>query len=184
MNILNKSPVVSKDIFVKTDNNKVLLIDSERPNWVVVSQPLAEIILNCDGSKNIDEIINDLNMKCNKEFSQKLFSCFSKLYSLNFFYDNDRNITEQTKTLDSVYFNLTKNCNLKCIYCYANAGKTAIKDIKDQPLEFWVRTIDQLCGLNKKATINFTGGEPTIYKYFWNIVDHAKRKRFKININY
>jgi radical SAM protein with 4Fe4S-binding SPASM domain len=182
MNILNKRPVVLKDIFVKIDNNKVLLIDSKRANWVVVSQPLAEIVLTCDGSKNIDEIINDLNMKYNTEFSQKLLSCFKKLYSLNFFYDNDRNITEQSKTLDSVYFNLTKNCNLKCIYCYANAGKAAIKDIKEQSLRFWVRTIDQLCGLNKKATINFTGGEPTIYKYFCNIVEYAKSRGFKLTL--
>ena len=104
---------------------------------------------------------------------------FHKLYSLNFFYDNDRNITEQSKTLDNVYFNLTKNCNLKCIYCYANAGKTGIKDIKDQSLEFWIRTIDQLFDLNKNATINFTGGEPTIYKYFWNVIEYAKSKGLK-----
>jgi radical SAM protein with 4Fe4S-binding SPASM domain len=182
MNILNKRPVVSKDIFVKIDNNKVLLIDSERANWVVVSQPLAEIILTCDGSKSIDEIINELNMKCNKELSHKLLSCFDKLYTLNFFYDNDGNIIEQSKTLDSVYFNLTKNCNLKCIYCYADAGKNAIKDIKDQSLDFWTKTIDQLFGLNKNATINITGGEPTVYKYFWNVVEYSKSRGFKLTL--
>ena len=182
MNMLNKKPVVSKGIFVKLDNNydKVLLIDSDRANWVVVSQPLAEVVLTCDGSKSIDEIINILNIRTNKEFSQKLLSCFDKLYSLNFVYDNDSNITEQSITLDSVYFNLTKNCNLNCIYCYANAGNTAIKDIKDQTLEFWERTIDQLFSLNKNATINFTGGEPTIYKEFWNVVEYAKNRGFKL----
>ena len=176
MDILNKKPVVSKNIFVNFDNNKVLLVDSERPNWVVVSQPLAEIILSCDGIKSIKEIINELNVKCNNQFSQKLLSCFDKLFGLNFLNDNDICITVQSRTLDSVYFNLTKNCNLKCIYCYANAGKTAIKDIKDHSLGFWKRTIDQLCGMNNNATINITGGEPTIYKYFWNVVKYAKNK--------
>ncbi|MDO9574305.1 MAG: radical SAM protein [Candidatus Contubernalis sp.] len=176
MNILNKRPVVSKDIFIKIDNNKVLLIDSERANWVVVSQPLAEIILNCDGSISIEEIVNELNIKCSKEFSQKLLSCFDKLYGLNFINDNGGNIIEQSKALDSVYFNLTKNCNLKCIYCYADAGGNATKNAKDQSLGFWKRTIDQLYNLNKNATINFTGGEPTIYKYFWNVVEYAKDK--------
>jgi radical SAM protein with 4Fe4S-binding SPASM domain len=182
MNILNKRPVVSKHISDKINNNKVLLIDSERANWVVVSRALAEIVITCDGSKSIKKIIDELNMKSNKDFCQKLLSCFDKLYNLNFFYDNDVNITEQSKTLDSVYFNLTKNCNLKCIYCYANAGSTAIKNIKNQSLTFWKNTIDQLSDLNKNATINFTGGEPTIYKYFWNIVEHAKNRGFKLTL--
>jgi radical SAM protein with 4Fe4S-binding SPASM domain len=172
---LNRWPIVSKQLSIKISNNKVLLIDPERANWVAVSKPLAEFIITCDGSKSIEEIINDLNNKNNKDFSQKLLSCFDKLYSLNFFHDSDRKITEQSRTLDSVYFNLTKNCNLKCIYCYANAGKTAIKDIKDQSLDFWERTIDQLSCLNNNATINFTGGEPTIYKLFWDVVKYAKK---------
>jgi radical SAM protein with 4Fe4S-binding SPASM domain len=180
MNILNKRPVVSKDIFTKIDNNKVLLIDSEKPNWVAVSLSLAEIVLTCDGRKTIDEIIKELNINSNNEVSNKLLSCFEKLYSLNFFYDNDRNIIKQSITLDSVYFNLTKNCNLKCIYCYANAGKNAIKNIKDQSIGFWENIIDQLYDLNKNATINFTGGEPTIYKYFWNVVEYAKKRGLKL----
>jgi radical SAM protein with 4Fe4S-binding SPASM domain len=180
MNILNKRPVVSKDIFAKIDNNNVLLIDPERVNWAVVSKPLAEIIITCDGSKSIEEIINELNIKCHNDFSNKLLSCFDKLYSFNFFYDNHKNIMEQSKTLDSVYFNLTKNCNLKCIYCYANAGNTALKDIKDQSLAFWERTIDQLYRLNKNATINVTGGEPTTYKYFWDVVQYAKNRCLKL----
>ncbi len=180
MTILNKKPTVSKNIFAKIENNKVLLIDSKRANWVVVSQPLAGIVLTCDGSKSIEIIIDELNMKRNNEISQKLLSCFNKLYNLNFIYDNDRNITEQSKTLDSVYFNLTKNCNLKCIYCYTDAGKTAMKNVKNQSFIFWKRTIDELHDLNKNATINFTGGEPTIYKYFWNVVAYAKTIGLKL----
>lgn len=180
MNILNKIPVVSKDILAIINDDKVLLINPEKPNWIVVSQPFAKIVLNCDGSKTVEKIINKLNIKCDEGFSAKLLSCFDKLYSFNFFIDNDTNLTEQSKTLDSVYFNLTKNCNLKCIYCYANAGSTAMKDIKEQSLEFWRKTIDQLYGLNKNATINFTGGEPTIYKFFWNVVEYAKHRGLKL----
>lgn len=69
---------------------------------------------------------------------------------------------------------------MKCIYCYANAGKTAIKGIKEQSLGFWKRVIDQLSGLNERATINFTGGEPTLYKIFWDVVDYAKEKALKL----
>lgn len=82
---LNRRPIVSKSMSIKIKNNKVLLIDQERVNWVAVSKPLAEIIINCDGSKSIKEIINGLIDRCNKDISQKLLSCFEKLYSLNFF---------------------------------------------------------------------------------------------------
>ena len=84
MNILNKSPVVSKDIFMKIDDNKVLLIDSERANWVVVSHSLAEIVLTCDGGKSIANIIDELNMKSNIEFCEKLLFCFTNYIVLIF----------------------------------------------------------------------------------------------------
>ena len=179
MDILTKKPFVSEDIKLNIKNDKVLLFDSELSNWVVVSKPLAEIILNCNGSKTIKDIINELNIKSDTIIYEKLLSCFDKLYGIDFLYDNNINITEQSKTLDSVYFNLTKNCNLKCIYCYANAGNTAIKN---QNLIFWKNAIDQLFSLNKNATINLTGGEPTIYNFFWDVVEYAKKRGFNLTL--
>jgi len=180
MDILNKRPSVSKNLLSKLANNRVLLLDYQRLNWVVVSQPLAEIILTCDGNQTIEEIIRNFNPNNDMELHQKLLLSFEKLYDLNFFYNITLPVIEQSKTLDSVYFNLTKYCNLNCIYCYANAGNIAIKAIKDQPLGFWIRTIDQLSDLNKNATINFTGGEPTLYKNFWDVVEYAKKKGFTL----
>jgi radical SAM protein with 4Fe4S-binding SPASM domain len=180
MDVLKSRPLVSKNLFTKIEDSKVLLFDPKRVNWVVVSQPLAEIILTCDGSETIEEIIRKFNVNNDMELYQKLLSSFERLYNFNFLIDTVVNTTEQSKTLDSVYFNLTKNCNLNCIYCYANAGSNTLKSIKEKPLEYWKRTIDQLYDLNNNATINITGGEPTIYRYFWDVVEYAKNRGLKL----
>ena len=180
MDIFNKKPTAPQKIHIISDDSKVLILDEQRINWVVVSEKIASIILLCDGSKTIIEIINELNLYNDQIFYQKLLSCFEKLYDLNFFSDTDINIIKQSETLDSIYFNLTKNCNLNCIYCYTNAGTNALSSIGEKPLEFWKKAIDQLYLLNKKATINITGGEPTLYKSFWNVAEYAKYKNINL----
>jgi radical SAM protein with 4Fe4S-binding SPASM domain len=182
MNLLDRRPLVPKKLFTKFRKIKALLIDLERVNWVVVSRPLAEIVLDCDGKKTIGEIIDKYNINNDTEIKQKLILCFEKLYDLKFFSDCHVTMTEQSHTLDSVYFNLTKKCNLSCVYCYADAGGSAKKHIKDQPLEFWKKAIGQVYDLNNNAIINFTGGEPTIYRYFWNAVEYAKNKGLNLSL--
>lgn len=69
-----------------------------------------------------------------------------------------------------VWCELTNNCNLKCLHCYANAGE---KNIQDLDIKNIYSFID---GISKKGCkeLQLTGGEPFLRKDIWEIVSHIK----------
>jgi MoaA/NifB/PqqE/SkfB family radical SAM enzyme len=67
----------------------------------------------------------------------------------------------------SVTFQLTRNCNFKCIYCSEPPG------IRTRPHDEVLAMIDKLAGMRG---IIFSGGEPMQYKYFWDALEHAQGK--------
>lgn len=177
MDIINFKPIISKSLIKIIRENKVLLFNPDKPNWVVVSLPLAEIVISCDGTKSVKQIIEEVNKKCKKDISAKIKECFEKLYKLKFFEQYDAKIIEQSKILNNIYFNLTKRCNLRCVYCYTNAGKF---NVEEKSLDFWKNVVEQLYKINKKASITFTGGEPSLVSYFWDLVKYAKNKNGRL----
>lgn len=69
----------------------------------------------------------------------------------------------------SLTFQLTRGCNLKCIYCSEPPG------IKMRPHEQVLEMLDKLFGMRR---IIFSGGEPMLYKHFWEVLEYA-RERFE-----
>jgi MoaA/NifB/PqqE/SkfB family radical SAM enzyme len=81
---------------------------------------------------------------------------------------------EQTDTLIaamdrplSLTFQLTRNCNFRCVYCSEPPGIRT--RTRDEVLEM----IDKLQGMRR---IIFSGGEPMAYKYFWDALEYAQGK--------
>lgn len=79
-----------------------------------------------------------------------------------------------------VALQLTKECNMRCSYCYANFE--TYKKIEDRTTEELVKTIDELhvCGTR---WLWFLGGEPMVRKDFGKIIDYAQRKGIFCNMN-
>lgn len=67
----------------------------------------------------------------------------------------------------SATFQLTRNCNFKCVYCSEPPG------IRTRSLEEVLAMIDKLAGMRR---IIFSGGEPMAYKHFWTALEHAHGK--------
>ena len=176
--ILNNKPKISKNIIIKQKENKVLLIDCEGVSYVTVSKSMANLLLTLNGTKTIQEIINELNESKDEMMSQRIIAAFEKLYKLDIFQDNCKEIIEQEKILKKVYFNLTKRCNLKCHYCGVDADIN--NSIEERSLEFWERQVLDLKEINKKATVYFTGGEPVLYKYFWQLAEFIKKNNISL----
>ncbi len=78
-----------------------------------------------------------------------------------------------------VVWDFTKQCNLRCKHCYANATPYPAKD--ELNLEQRFEVVNQLNEAGV-AAISFSGGEPLINKYFWKTAEYAKSKGFYLTV--
>ena len=78
----------------------------------------------------------------------------------------------KNNSLISVNFHLIKNCNEKCMYCYARFDDKPIKT----PLDIdQVNEIITLLRNNGTEKITFAGGEPTLFQHLGDALMHAKK---------
>lgn len=73
--------------------------------------------------------------------------------------------------INFVWLELTEACNLRCLHCYEGDEH---KDILKERLTFnqWLNILDQLKELGCK-NVEFIGGEPTVYPYFFELLEYA-----------
>lgn len=72
-------------------------------------------------------------------------------------------------------FIITRNCNAKCDFCGVSHNRDVFLD--DSKKEQIYRIIDILYD-NDILRINFFGGEPTVYPFFVDAIQYAKKKSF------
>ena len=83
------------------------------------------------------------------------------------------------KTPFNVTLQITNRCNMKCLHCFASAGRgycydtdyNVIKDI-----------VDELSKLNI-CEVKISGGEPFIHKDIINILEYIRYKKIRLSIN-
>ncbi|MEW6481608.1 MAG: radical SAM protein [bacterium] len=72
-------------------------------------------------------------------------------------------------------WNLTRKCNLSCKHCYIDAGENKGDELSKEEA-FYV--IDELASLDFKVLL-FSGGEPLLYNYLFELNTYAKNKGIK-----
>lgn len=77
----------------------------------------------------------------------------------------------KSKGLLSLELEFTKKCNLKCIYCYADAGEPVEGEVSIEELK---SVIQQAKKLGAKKVILLGGGEPLIYRGLADIISYIK----------
>jgi len=77
-----------------------------------------------------------------------------------------------------VTFELTYRCNLKCTHCYLTPNDPHEEEM---PVELWIRAIRELTDLGA-FYVTITGGEPTLYPGFWDILDELKRQETVVRL--
>jgi len=95
---------------------------------------------------------------------------------IQFEYEEEKDILKMVKA--SV--DLTYRCNLKCKYCYAKANEISFEEI---PLIKWIDILNHSYNRGLRA-LEITGGEPFLYKEFFEFIDFISEKFiFEINTN-
>ena len=69
-----------------------------------------------------------------------------------------------------VLLEVTKRCDLRCTFCFADGGQQE----EDMPMEQMKRTIDDICHLCGKPLLQLSGGEPTLRDDLPELVRYAK----------
>jgi len=83
------------------------------------------------------------------------------------------------RKLGTIECEITSRCNLRCIHCYASAGECQPIDIPPNLVKSWM---DQLLEFQPYA-FDIVGGEPFLYPYLWEVLEHAKSIGLPVIIN-
>lgn len=81
------------------------------------------------------------------------------------------------KKLKNINWEISRNCNLKCIYCRVNGGEV-FEELSTKQCK---KIIDELSKLNYKH-IQFTGGEPLLRQDFWKLVFYINKLGIKTSL--
>jgi len=78
-----------------------------------------------------------------------------------------------------VYLELTRRCNLNCVYCYNKSTQKYLQELNVEQI------YNLLSELSKSGTfeIRLTGGEPSLHKNFEEIVNYAELLGFFLSVS-
>ena len=74
-----------------------------------------------------------------------------------------------------VYWDITSECNLRCIHCYNLSGHPHENELSTEEIK---RVLKEMSNFGVE-NITFSGGEPLLRKDFFEIASHAKSLGFK-----
>lgn len=151
--------------------NSVLLVSDEKLNWIRVSPAMADLLHQVDGL-TFKEIYQELQRV--DLIDQRLIIPFlSKLAK-----KNEHNFDFEKK---SVFFLVTKRCNLSCPMCYVNAQQQNEVD-KEVTLEEIERIFGELSEM-EFTSITLSGGEPLLRKDIQEILLLARKYFGYVGLN-
>ncbi|MEY8445343.1 radical SAM protein [Enterococcus ratti] len=153
---------IKENLYAYPYLDEFILHNVLRSSWIVISKKEFEMIQ----SQNYDEL---------SETTKK------KIKTFQLFLDKPLNITKfEARVPQTVYLVLTHQCNLACVYCYAEADMA--KDYPNQ-LTFieWIHVLNQLkdCGVKK---VVFTGGEIGLTHDSLKYIDYAHQIGLAVGI--
>lgn len=79
----------------------------------------------------------------------------------------------------SLELELSRACNLRCVYCYAESGLPMDNELT---LDEIFSVIDQAVELGARKIIILGGGEPTLYKDLFTVIDYIIAKGVNVDL--
>lgn len=150
---------VCNSVIMNSNNGKLYMLDKEAYDCLYSFLNGLAYVKHKD--KQCDELIEGLLSK--------------GLISLTPNYEASELLPEASlqSTLDTVWFELRRACNLKCLHCYNSSAPSAdnIKDLLS--LEQWKNIVEQLKPFNPKTLI-FIGGEPLLFKELNELLEFSR----------
>lgn len=164
-----------------TKGEKILFLNPEVPDWIVVSKNGAAILKLCNGKRTVEDIAESLSSFWRKDSKHEIISFFDNIVSETTFFSPSKALRYQYKLrkLRIVQLSLVRECNLKCVYCYAD-DREVLKDKLSR--EDYFNLIDEINSIVDCAEIVFTGGEPLLSPYVLELAEYATKLGHKAHL--
>jgi len=101
------------------------------------------------------------------------------LANLTGFEKNDLEEAIEGKKLLGLGLELTRRCNLNCVYCYANSGKPLNNELKFYEI---IKIIDEAILLGVKKIGIIGGGEPLLYNRLKELINYLFQNGMRISL--
>ncbi|MDZ4059502.1 MAG: radical SAM protein, partial [Bacteroidales bacterium] len=86
---------------------------------------------------------------------------------------------KQNNGLLTMELELSRECNLRCIYCYANSGDRIIDELSYEEV---ISAIDQAVELGARKIVVLGGGEPLCYPRIFEVLNYLHDKNVEIEL--
>lgn len=150
---------------------------------------LVNLLLLCNGTKSFQNIVKGIMRKYTEPkevIEKKVRNSLGYLRKMGYIrFGNKpalrRIILRKNKTkwsLDNVYIEATRLCNLSCLHCYNESGPGYCKELDTKAM---FRLINSLAKLGVLEIV-FTGGEPLVRKDIFELIKHAKEKNIEFSL--
>ena len=163
-------------------NDKFLLIFPEIPYWIIVDSSGKSIIDLFYKYDTFREVYDYICMKSTtgKQLKQlKLIYTHFKNNGIFDFIIPKKSMDEWHHNIYSAGINITKNCNLKCPYCYADANslennENNIDSLTKEDISKFLDGVKKYA--TKNCSIQLTGGEPLLRKdLLYHAIEYSRR---------
>lgn len=91
----------------------------------------------------------------------------------------EQRCVEKEQKLKFIYLSITNKCNYKCKYCPRN---NEVDRISELPYNKIKEYIEERCKNNKINGVVLSGGEPTMHKEFFEILEYLNSKKLYVTI--
>lgn len=171
------------DKHIKFSNFKIFNNDDRKYMYCVNDNKIFEIddrtlaLLNEDG-KTYDEIQKNLSKLFTKEELNELINNmleFGIIENKNYNFENKNNLGNES--ISSIMLLVAQNCNLRCVYCYADEGK--YHDCGKMDITTAKKAVDFLIDKSDSDILGicFFGGEPLLnFELIKEIVGYCNKK--------
>ena len=172
-----------KPDYTEKKNSRHLLIWKNVPYWMVVDEEFHNILAKCDGEEYLEKVLSDASG--DRTLDKTLLSEISNLMSLGILKDVQAGTKVSIKNrkqpvlLENISVNITRQCNLRCPFCYnieTQAGSINKELTCDEIIKF-IRSTKPF--LSDTPSLALVGGEPLIFpQKVITVSEYAIKHRF------
>ena len=173
---------LTKPDYIERKNGRHLLIWKDVPHWMIIDDEFSKLLTRCDGQKPLQTVLSSVSG--DRTLDKVLLWEIHNLMSLGILRDAQarpkaKKIDQQPILLENIAINITRQCNLRCPFCYNLdlLTKNDNKDLTSEEIISFLRGTKTV--LSKKASLALVGGEPLEFpEKVIAVSDYAIKHRF------